>query len=96
MSSSNESSAILLTDTAAQVKKKINSKAMSGGQQTVEEHRKLGANLTIDIPYQWLRFFLEDDDKLEDIRVKYGKGELLTGEVKNILIAEIQAFLKDF
>lgn len=31
MSSSNESSAILLTDTAAQVKKKINSKAMSGG-----------------------------------------------------------------
>ena len=62
---------------------------MSGGQQTVEEHRKLGANLEIDIPYQWLRFFLEDDEKLEEIRVKYSKGELLTGEVKNVLIAEL-------
>lgn len=86
MSSSNENSAIILTDTEAMVKKKINKYAMSGGQQTVEEHRKLGANLAIDIPYQWLRFFLEDDEKLEDIRVKYSKGELLTGEVKNILI----------
>lgn len=62
MSSSDENTAIILTDTADKVKKKINSKAKSGGQQTVEEHRKLGANLTIDIPYQWLRFFLEDDD----------------------------------
>ena len=86
MSSSNENSAIILTDTEAMVKKKINKYAMSGGQQTVEEHRKLGANLAIDIPYQWLRFFHEDDEKLEDIRVKYSKGELLTGEVKNILI----------
>ena len=86
MSSSNENSAIILTDTEAMVKKKINKYAMSGGQQTVEEHRKLGANLAIDIAYQWLRFFLEDDEKLEDIRVKYSKGELLTGEVKNILI----------
>jgi tryptophanyl-tRNA synthetase len=62
MSSSNENSAIILTDTEAMVKKKINKYAMSGGQQTVEEHRKLGANLAIDIPYQWLRFFLEDDE----------------------------------
>jgi tryptophanyl-tRNA synthetase len=52
----------------------------------VEEHRRLGADLSIDIPYQYLTFFLEDDDKLEEIRVKYSKGEMLTGEVKNVLI----------
>jgi len=38
------------------------------------------------VPYQYLRFFLDDDDKLADIADKYGKGEMLTGEVKKILI----------
>ena len=89
MSSSDENSCIILTDNNDKVKKKINKYAKSGGQQTVEEHRKLGANLEVDIPYLWLTFFLEDDDKLEEIRVKYSKGELLTGEVKDILIKEI-------
>jgi tryptophanyl-tRNA synthetase len=32
---------------------------------------------------------LEDDDKLEEIRDKYSKGEMLTGEVKNVLIEVI-------
>jgi tryptophanyl-tRNA synthetase len=43
-----------------------------------------------------LTFFLDDDEKLEDIRVKYSKGEMLTGEVKAILIEVIQKFLKEF
>lgn len=46
--------------------------------------------------YQWLTFFLEDDDQLEDIRVKYSKGELLTGEVKKILIDTLTKFLTEF
>jgi tryptophanyl-tRNA synthetase len=29
---------------------------------------------------------MEDDDKLEEIKQKYSKGELLTGEVKAMLI----------
>jgi tryptophanyl-tRNA synthetase len=33
-----------------------------------------------------LQFFLEDDDKLEDIRVRYSSGEMLTGEIKAELI----------
>jgi tryptophanyl-tRNA synthetase len=32
---------------------------------------------------------LDDDEKLEDIRQKYSKGEMLTGEVKQILIEVI-------
>ena len=86
MSSSSGNSSILVTDNAKAIKDKINKFAMSGGQQTVEEHRRLGADLSIDIPYQYLTFFLDDDVKLEEIRVKYSKGEMLTGEVKNVLI----------
>jgi tryptophanyl-tRNA synthetase len=41
-------------------------------------------------------FFLEDDDKLQEIKEKYGKGEMLTGEVKKILIEVIQEFVRDF
>ena len=62
----------------------------------MEEHRKLGADLDVDVPYQYLTFFLDDDEKLEDIRVKYSKGEMLTSEVKQILIESIQQFLKEF
>ena len=96
MSSSVYSSAILLTDKPADVKKKVNSYAKSGGQETAELQRKLGADLEVDVPYQYLTFFLDDDEKLEDIKQKYSKGELLTGEVKAILIDVINKFLKDF
>lgn len=96
MSSSDATTSILLTDTAKQVKDKINKYAFSGGRQTIEEHRALGADLDVDVPYQWLTFFLEDDEQLEDIRVKYSKGELLTGEVKKVLIDCISEFLRQF
>ena len=75
-----------MTDTPKQIKDKINKYALSGGQQTVEEHRKLGADLDVDVPYQYLQFFLDDDEKLEEIRVKYSSGEMLTSEVKKVLI----------
>lgn len=68
MSASDSNSAIFLTDTAKQIKNKVNKNAFSGGQATVEEHRKLGGNCDIDTSYQWLRFFLEDDEKLETLR----------------------------
>jgi len=46
----------------------------------------LGANLEVDVAYQYLRFFLEDDDKLKRIGEEYSRGELMTGQVKGILI----------
>ena len=39
---------------------------------------------------------MDDDEKLEEIRVKYSSGEMLTSEVKQVLIECIQKFLKDF
>ena len=62
----------------------------------MEEHRRLGADLDVDVPFQYLTFFLDDDEKLEDIRVKYSKGEMLTSEVKAVLTETIQKFLKEF
>jgi tryptophanyl-tRNA synthetase len=66
MSASSVSSAVFLTDTKKQISDKIN-KSFSGGQDTAELQRKLGANLDIDVPYQYLTFFLEDDAKLKEI-----------------------------
>ena len=95
MSSSGEG-LIFLSDDAKTVKKKINKYAFSGGQATVEEHRKKGGNTEVDISFQYLKILFEPSDKkLEEIKQKYESGEMLTGELKAILIEKINAFLKD-
>jgi len=96
MSSSNPNSNITLDDTQKQIKTKINKYAFSGGQTTLEEHREKGGDCDKDISYQYLRFFLEDDDELEKIRQDYTSGKLLSGEIKAKLIAILQPLVKDF
>ncbi|KAK4884513.1 hypothetical protein RN001_000784 [Aquatica leii] len=95
MSASEPNSTIFLTDTVKQVKNKINKHAFSGGQATVEEHREIGGNCDVDISYQYLTFFLEDDEKLERIRKDYSSGTLLTGELKKILIDVITPIIQE-
>ncbi|XP_015120335.1 tryptophan--tRNA ligase, cytoplasmic isoform X1 [Diachasma alloeum] len=95
MSASDTNSAIFLTDSAKQIKNKVNKNAFSGGQATVEEHRRLGGNCEIDTSYQWLRFFLDDDEKLETLRKNYTSGELLTGELKKELIEVLQKLVAE-
>jgi tryptophanyl-tRNA synthetase len=96
MSSSNENSYIAMTDTEEEVKRKINKYAFSGGQATIEEHRKKGGNPDIDVSYQYLKMFFEPDDKkLKQIHDDYKSGKLLTGELKAILIEKINKFLKE-
>jgi tryptophanyl-tRNA synthetase len=68
MSTSDPNTAIFLTDTPTQIKEKITKHAFSGGGATLKEHKENGANLEVDIPFNYLRFFLEDDEKLEKIR----------------------------
>jgi len=95
MSSSIEQTAIFTTDTPEQVRKKIMKYAFSGGQPTIEEHRKKGGNPDIDVSYQWLTFFEEDDEKLKRIYEDYKSGKLLTGELKEILIDKLCKFLEE-
>ncbi|MGE0793586.1 MAG: tryptophan--tRNA ligase [Candidatus Woesearchaeota archaeon] len=93
MSSSDAEKAILTTDTPNQVKKKINKYAFSGGRETLEEHRKYGGNPDVDVSYQWLKYFEDDDKKLKNIYDDYKSGKLLSGELKAILIEKINEFL---
>jgi len=96
MSASVADTAIWLTDDEKTVAKKVNKYAFSGGQPTVEEHRKLGGNPDIDVPFQWLKVLFEQDDKkLRQIESDYRSGKLLTGELKQLLIAKINGFLAE-
>ncbi|KAI5082257.1 hypothetical protein GOP47_0002000 [Adiantum capillus-veneris] len=86
MSASDPNSAIYVTDSLKDIKNKINKYAFSGGGATIEEHRKNGANLEVDVPVKYLTFFLEGDEELAQIKQEYGTGRMLTGEVKGRLI----------
>jgi tryptophanyl-tRNA synthetase len=111
MSASIAESNITLTDTAKQIQSKINKYAFSGGQTSVEEHRRLGGNPDVDVSYSYLRHFMDDDERLAQIaKVRwllspqqpltnakdYRSGTLLTGELKKICIQELQAYVKEF
>ena len=95
MSSSDPTSFVALTESSEEVKKKVNKYAFSGGQTTIEEHRKKGGNPDVDISYQWLTFFEENDKKLKKIHDDYKSGKLLTGELKTILIDKLNDVFKE-
>jgi len=95
MSASSEESTIYLKDTPEEVANKIKRYAFSGGKASLAEHRKLGGDTSIDVSYQWLEMMFEPDDKkLLKIKQDYESGKMLTSELKEILINNINAFLK--
>jgi len=96
MSASDQNSAIFVTDTPKQIREKIFKYAFSGGRETVAEHREKGGNCEIDVSFQYLRFFLEDDDKLEQVRRDYSSGKMLTGEIKQLLVDVLTPMILDF
>lgn len=94
MSASKPESAIYLDDDEKTVRKKI-WLAYSGGQPTVELHRKLGGNPEVDVAFQWLKFFFEpDDNRIKKLEEDYRSGKILSGEMKTILIEKVVAFLE--
>jgi len=95
MSASDANSSIFLTDTPNQIKNKINKYAFSGGQASVEEHKELGGDCAVDVSYQYMKFFLEDDERLEQIKKDYTSGELLTGFLKKELIGILQGIVAE-
>jgi len=95
MSASDENSSIFLTDTPKMIKTKINKYAFSGGKDTMEEHRAKGGDTDVDISYQYLTFFLEDDEKLEQLGSDYRSGLLLSGQMKAELISLLQPLVAE-
>ncbi|CCH59074.1 hypothetical protein TBLA_0B02320 [Henningerozyma blattae CBS 6284] len=96
MSASDENTAIFMTDTSKQITKKINKYAFSGGQVSVALHRELGGNPDVDVAYQYLSFFKDDDELLKESAEKYRSGELLSGEMKKMCIETLQEFVAGF
>ena len=93
MSASNQTSAIYMSDTANQIKNKINKYAFSGGQETLELHRELGGRTDVDVSYMYLTFFHlgpGSDEELAEIKEQYEKGTMSTGELKAKLIGVLQ------
>lgn len=86
MSASSMTSAIYLTDSPEEIRSKILTHAFSGAKSSMEEHRQVGADLTVDVSIAYLEFFLESDDELARIKTEYGAGRMSTSEVKEILI----------
>jgi len=94
--SDGNNNSILTTDSPKEVKNKINKYAFSGGQETLELHRKKGGNPNIDVSFQYLKMIFEpDDSKLKAIELSYRSGELTTGELKKYTIEKINDFLKE-
>lgn len=85
MSASDASSAIYVSDDPKTIEKKVKKYVFSGGGATLEEHRERGADLSVDVSYKWLNFFMEDDDELSRIATEYGSGRMSVSEIKKIL-----------
>ncbi len=94
MSASDEAMAINLTDSRETVRKKIHKYAFSGGRETMEAHRKFGGNPDVDIAYQWLCFFEEDDAKLARYYNDYKSGKLLSSELKETVSEKLSDLLE--
>ncbi len=96
MSSSAEAPSIRLDDDRETVHEKIQQHAYSGGQSSIEAHRRDGGNPAVDVAYQYLRaVFEDDDDRLANLAQSYREGELLSGELKAIAADAIADFLED-
>ena len=93
MSSSRPESTIFLDDSVEHMERKVK-RALSGGQATVEEHRRLGGDCEKDVAFQYLHTFFESDDSaLEEIRREYSSGRMLAAEIKNICIDKATEWL---
>ena len=82
--SKSRNNGIFLKDDAKLISKKVGS-AFSGGQKSVEEHKRLGGNPEIDIACQYLSKFFLSKKESEDLFGDYKKGNILSGEVKKML-----------
>ena len=93
MSSSDPNSGIFLDDSPSHVRKKIMKYAFSGGRDTAEEQRRLGANPDVDFSFNVYRLLEENRNKVRDVRERYSSGEMLSGELKDLVSAKISDVL---
>jgi len=93
MSKSKPESCIELPEDLKLVCKKIR-KAVTGGRDTLEEHRKLGAIIEKDMVFELLKQHLvENDDELQKIHDEYKSGRMASSEIKEIACEKMSLFM---
>lgn len=93
--SKSKNNAIFLKEESKSIIKKIGG-AFSGGQKTIEEHRKLGGNPDVDIAFQYLNNFFLTEKEAKQISEDYRKGKILSGELKKMLSDKLVDFTSNF
>ncbi|MCL5785786.1 MAG: tryptophan--tRNA ligase [Candidatus Thermoplasmatota archaeon] len=88
MSKSMRNNAIMLSDSDKELKKRIGM-AFSGGQVSVEEHRKLGGDPEIDVSFLYLKYYFLTPGEAEEISERYRAGKMLSGEMKALLTEKL-------
>ena len=96
MSKSKPESCIELPDDINRVRGKIQ-KALSGGRDPLEEHRKKGAVIEKDMSFELLKqHLIEDDKELNKVYNAYKSGKMTSGEIKQLTIEKMEAFMGRF
>jgi tryptophanyl-tRNA synthetase len=96
MSKSKPESCIELPEDMNSVKKKI-SRALSGGRDTLQEHKKKGAIIEKDMSFELLKqHLIEDDKELNKIYNAYKSGKMTSGEIKQLTIEKMEKFMNNF
>jgi tryptophanyl-tRNA synthetase len=94
--SKKKNNGLFLKESPIEIEKKINKYAFSGGQPTIEDHKRLGGNPDVDVSCIYLTnlFFGEEEGK--KIKEEYKKGNILSSEMKKMFIKEMKSFVENF
>lgn len=95
-STATEIPAITLTDSPEEVKSKIVKYAFSASRSTLKEHQEHGLTdeeLANDVSFDYLRYFLEDEEELTRIANAYKSGKMSSSEVKASLAKTLSEYL---
>jgi len=94
-SSAGTDSTLFLNDPEKVLRDKVMKHCFSGGggNGTLEDHKKFGGNPDVDIAYQYLRYFENNDEVLKDIHDKFKKGEMTCYEIKKIMVDRLMPII---
>ncbi|MBN2454802.1 tryptophan--tRNA ligase [Candidatus Woesearchaeota archaeon] len=96
MSKSEQGSYIELPEDPKSACKKIQ-RALTGGRKTLEEQKRLGAEIEKDMVFELMKQHLvEDDAELQRIHDDYKGGRMSSGELKALACEKMTDFLEDF
>lgn len=93
--SKSKNNALFFRDSEKEIRAKI-TKCFSGGQKTVEEHRKKGGNPDVDVACLYLKFLFLSEEESKKIFDDYRKGKLLTSQVKEMFAEKVIKSVKEF